>query len=139
LLTSLQAYSRFIYTLPDHHPTIRHATLVLAPVGSTIASLQGEIYFEQDIVLRVVEELDLLAQRIDYYSYSVSQRGERLYWYDPQPHPHVLSLQSSHPHHKHVPPDIKHNRIPAPSISFTQPNLTFLIQEVEQKLLDNAS
>jgi Family of unknown function (DUF6516) len=135
LLTSLQLYSRFIYTLPDRYPTIRHSTLVLAPIGPTLASLQGEIHFVQDIVLRAVEELDFLAHRIDYYSYSVSQNGERMYWYDPQPHPHILSLQSTHPHHKHVSPDIKHNRIPAPGISFTAPNLPFLIQEIEQTLL----
>lgn len=135
MLTSLQVYSRFIYTLPDDYPVIRHSTLVLAPIGSTLASVQGEIYFVQDIVLRVVEELDFLAQRIDYYSYSVSQNGARLYWYDPQPHPHIPSLQSTHPHHKHVPPDIKHNRIPAPGISFTAPNLPLLIQEIKQTLL----
>ena len=41
---------------------------------------------------------------------------------------------SSHPHHKHVPPDIKHHRIPAPELSFTKPNLPFLIQEIEQLL-----
>jgi hypothetical protein len=33
-----------------------------------------------------------------------------------------------------VHPDIKHNRIPAPDISFDQPNLPFLIQEVERWL-----
>lgn len=139
MLTSLQSYSHFIYTLPDRYPRIRHSTLVLAPLGSSIASLQGEIHFEQAIVLRVVEELDFLVQRIDYYSYSVSQQGERLYWYDPQPHPHIPSLQSTHPHHKDVPPDIKHNRIPAPGISFIAPNLPFLLQEIEQTLLGNES
>ncbi len=40
--------------------------------------------------------------------------------------------QSTHPHHKHVPPDIKHNRIPAPGLSFTQINLPFLIREIEE-------
>jgi len=38
------------------------------------------------------------------------------------------------PHHKHVPPDIKHRRIPAPELSFTRPNLPVLIEEVEQLL-----
>ena len=41
------------------------------------------------------------------------------------------TLASTFPHHKHIPPDIKHNRIPAPEISFTQPNLPVLIQEIE--------
>ncbi|MEN8215749.1 MAG: hypothetical protein ABFS56_05115 [Pseudomonadota bacterium] len=35
----------------------------------------------------------------------------------------TLVLASTHPHHKHIPPDIKHNRIPAPILSFTHPNL----------------
>jgi hypothetical protein len=30
-----------------------------------------------------------------------------------------------------VPPDIKHNRIPAPEMSFTRPNLSVLIREIE--------
>ena len=33
--------------------------------------------------------------------------------------------------YKHVPPDIKHNRIPAPGMSFIRPNLPALIQEIE--------
>lgn len=37
--------------------------------------------------------------------------------------------------HKHVPPDIKHHRIPAPGISFEQPNLPFLIEELQRNLL----
>jgi hypothetical protein len=41
------------------------------------------------------------------------------------------ALQSTHPHHKHIPPDIKHHRIPAPEMSFNQPNLPVLIHEIE--------
>ena len=55
-----------------------------------------------------------------------------LYWYDSQPHPHEPELQITHPHHKHNPPDIKHNRIPAPEMSFHQPNLPALIREIEE-------
>ncbi len=36
------------------------------------------------------------------------------------------------PHHKHIPPDIKHHRILASNMSFTQANLPALIQEVEE-------
>ncbi len=53
----------------------------------------------------------------------------------------VYTLQalhpSTHPHHKHIPPDIKHNRIPAPNLSFDAPNLPFLIQEVERLIEAN--
>jgi len=31
--------------------------------------------------------------------------------------------------------DIKHHRIPAPNLSFERPNLPFLIEEIERKLL----
>jgi hypothetical protein len=41
----------------------------------------------------------------------------------------------THSHHKHVPPDVKHNRIPAPGLSFSHPNLPFLIEEIERELL----
>jgi hypothetical protein len=58
-----------------------------------------------------------------------------LYWYDSWPHPNDPSLASTHPHHKHVSPGIKHNRIPAPNMSFTRPNLTVLIEEIERDLL----
>lgn len=67
---------------------------------------------------------------IDWYGYEVWQGNEKLYWYDPQPHPHEPTLQSTHPHHKHVPLDIKHNRIAAPGMSFIAPNLPKLIQEI---------
>jgi hypothetical protein len=62
----------------------------------------------------------------------VYQGEERLYWYDDFPHPHDSALASTFPHHKHVPPDIKRNRTPAPALSFTSPNLLFLIREIEE-------
>jgi hypothetical protein len=60
---------------------------------------------------------------------------EKLYWYDSFPHPNNPALASTHPHHKHVPPDIKRNRIPAPNLTFTAPNLPFLIEEIEREVL----
>ena len=67
---------------------------------------------------------------IDEYGYEVWKGDEKLYRYDSQPHPRDSTLQSTHPHHKHVPPDIKHHRIPAPDMSFTRPNLPALVREV---------
>lgn len=32
---------------------------------------------------------------------------------------------------KHIPPDIKHHRVPAPDLSFTRLNLPALITEIE--------
>jgi hypothetical protein len=62
-------------------------------------------------------------------------RKEKLYWYDSFPHPNDSSLASTDPHHKHVPPNIKHHRVPAPDLSFTRPNLPFLIEEIEHQVL----
>lgn len=60
-------------------------------------------------------------------------------WYDSFPHPNDPSLASTDPHHKHAPPDIKRHRIPAPDLSFTRPNLPFLIEEIERELLSGES
>jgi hypothetical protein len=46
------------------------------------------------------------------------------------------ALQSTHPHHKHTPPDIKHHRSPAPTMSFARPNLPILIKEIEDFISD---
>lgn len=43
-------------------------------------------------------------------------------------------LASTFPHHKHIPPDIKHNRIPTSEMSFTRPNLPAVIAEVEMPI-----
>jgi len=62
-----------------------------------------------------------------------------LWWYDSMPHPDVPELQSTHPHHKHIPPEIKQHRIPAPEMSSTRPNLPVLIREIEALLKQSAA
>ena len=42
-----------------------------------------------------------------------------------------LTRQAEYPHHKHIPPDIKHHRVPATEMGFVRPNLPVLIQEIE--------
>ena len=135
MLSSLTSYSHFVYTLSDRFPAIKRSSLVLKPIGATIGELEGRLHFEAGVLLRVYEVINFAAATLTYYSYTVYQGEERLYWYDPQPHPDNLGLASTHPHHKHVPPDIKHNRIPAPNLTFTTPNLPFLIEEIEQTVL----
>ncbi len=121
-------YELFIYTLPEQFPIIR--------LGTSLARIAGELHFEKSVRLVVRERIlyDRLPAVIDEYGYEVWRGEEKLYWYDPQPHPDAPALQSSHPHHKHIPPDIKHHRIPAPQMSFTQPNLPVLIGEIEELL-----
>lgn len=135
MLSSLTSYSHFVYTVPDKFPSVERSTLVLIPRGATSAELTGELEFSRGIVLRVLEIIDFAAAVIEYHSYEVYEGSDRLYWYDPQPHPGDLALASTHPHHRHVPPDIKHHRMPAPGLTFEHPNLPFLIQEIEQILL----
>jgi hypothetical protein len=65
---------------------------------------------------------------IEFYGYEIWHSTEKIAWYDPQPHPNDPALASTHPHHKHIPPDIKHHRVPAPGLSFEQPSLLLLIR-----------
>ncbi len=127
-------YGELIYSLPERYSKIQHSTLVLATIGPTLAKLEGQITFEGEVILDVWELIDFESGRIRNYSYEIYRAGKKLAWYDPFEHPHIPELASTHPHHKHVFPDIKHNRVPAPGISFEQPNLPTLIEEIERDL-----
>lgn len=133
---SLSDYEELIYTLQQQYPSIDRSTLVIARRGRGVATLMGELVFVHGYRLIVYEILtwDLGPVVIQRYSYEVWRDSEKLYWYDPQPHPHDPSLASTGPHHKHIPPDIKHNRVPAPELRFDAPNLPFLVEEIERKL-----
>jgi hypothetical protein len=130
---SLLDYENFIYTLQYQHSSIERSTLVLARRGQGVATLTGELLLVGGYRLVVYEILtwDMGPVVIQRYSYEVWEGSKKLYWYDPQPHPDEPELQSTHPHHKHVPPHIKHHRIPAPEMSFSRPNIPALIREIE--------
>jgi len=130
---SLNSYEEYIYSIPNLSPHIQASNLVLIRRGKFLAELEGSIAFASNITLEVREFLYFLSTEfIRRYGYLVKRDSEILYWYDSQPHPNNPTLQATHPHHKHVPPEIKHNRIPAPRLSFHEPNLTFLIREIER-------
>jgi hypothetical protein len=131
-LPDLDGYTELVYSLPERFPAIQSSTLVLATIGATLAKVEGQVTFEGAVVLDVWELLDFEARRILHYSYEVYRADEKVAWYDPFEHPHLPELASTYPHHKHVLPDIKHNRLPAPGLSFEQPNLPFLIEEIER-------
>jgi len=135
MLDSVQDYSRHVYGLQERHPQIQQLRLSLYTTGTTDGILKGEIRFLEDIVLYVVEIIDFAAGVIETYSYTVKRGQEALYWYDPQPHPENAALAATFPHHKHVPPQIKRHRTPAPEVSFERPNLDFLVEEIERELL----
>lgn len=105
---------------------------MVAQRGRLYAELAGELIFNSGYRLVVYERLtwDSDELTIEGYSYEVWQGNTKLFWYDSQPHPDDPSLAATAPHHKHVPPNIKHHRIPAPGLTFNAPNLPFLIQEI---------
>ena len=136
--SSIDSYSQVIYAFLSTAPAVRGHTILIYPRGAWVGVMEGRVEFGQGVVLRVYERLDFAGQRIAAYSYEVWPGQKQLYWYDPWEHQDDASLASSFPHHKHVPPDIKHHRVPAPDLSFTRPNLPFLIEEVERQLLQQS-
>src|SRR3990172_4101548 len=135
-LQSLADYERFIYTLAQRHSIVQRSTLVVIRRGANVATLSGEVELECGFRLIVREKLSFAKGpgEIKGYGYEVWRGGEQLYWFDSQPHPNDPTLSGTHPHHKHIPPDIKHHRIPAPGLSFASPNLPFLIADIEEVL-----
>jgi len=111
---------------------VQRSTVAVWSVSPYTGIAEGEVFFSCGFRLRLREELDFDAHLVSSYGYEIYQGEERLYWYDDFPHPHDPTLASTFPHHKHVPPDIKRNRIPAPELSFMSPNLPLLIREIEE-------
>jgi len=134
-LQSLAEYERFIYTLQQRYPAIRRSTLVVIRRSRLAARLTGELEIgHYRLVVREKLSFVTWPGRIIGYGYEIWRGDEKLSWYDSQPHPDDPSLAATDPHHQHIPPDIKHHRIPAPELSFTNPNLPFLIEEVAELL-----
>jgi hypothetical protein len=134
VLPPFEDYCTQIARLPDQFPFIDSSTLTAYTIGPFAAEVEGQLTFAGGYVLTVWELLDLDSRTICSYSYELDRAGERVWWYDPTGHPEDPALAATHPHHKHISPDIKHHRIPAPEISFSKPNLPFLIRQVEQLL-----
>ena len=130
-LKSHADYSRYLAKLLDR-PTVKHSNLIAWSDSPYTGMAEGEVLFSNGMRLRVREELDFDAALITSYGYEVYQGQEKLYWYDDFPHPNDPILAKTFPHHKHIPPDIKRNRIPAPEMSFDHPNIQILIQQIEQ-------
>jgi len=131
---TLLDYELFIYALQDDYGSIQMSTLVVIRQASDVATVEGDLFFPGDLRLHVLEvvRFDQTLPKISRYGYEVWRGSEKLYWYDSQPHPNDPTLAATDPHHKHIPPNIKRHRIPAPDLSFTEPNLPFLIQEIEK-------
>ena len=129
-LKSLADYSYFVAETMNR-PSVVWSTIRVWSSSPFTGMAEGEATFTNGIRLRMREELDFADGLITSYGYEVYRGIERLYWYDDFPHPEDPSLAFTFPHHKHVPPDIKRNRIPAPNLQFTAPNLISIIEEIE--------
>ncbi len=134
-LSTVESYETFVYSLQHQYSEIKVSTLVFKRSGKLFGELSGQIFFENGIRIFVREQLDFKNQVIKGYGYEAWQGNDKLYWYDSQERPNDPTLASTHPHHKHIPPDIKHHRVPAPGLSFDKPNLAFLIEEIINELL----
>lgn len=130
-LGSLAEYSQFVAETLSR-PTIERSTVSVWSESPFTGVAEGEVHFDNGVRLRLREELDFYDGLITAYGYEVYRGEERLYWYDDFPHPEDPTLAMTFPHHKHVSPDIKHNRVPAPQMSFASPNLSALINEIEE-------
>lgn len=129
-LASVADYSQYLAELLNR-PGVLRSTITVWSASPYTGVAEGEVFFAGGFRLRMREELDFADYLITSYGYEVYREADKLYWYDDFPHPNDPALASTHPHHKHVPPNIKRNRIPAPDISFTAPNLPQIIQELE--------
>ncbi len=127
---TIREYETLVYDLPSRYPQIHESTLVLATLGATFARLEGRVVFGGGLVFDVWELIDFSEGRIRNYSYELSKDGERLWWCDPFEHPEKPELAASFPHHRHVPPDLRHNRVLAPGIGFDHPNLPQLVEQI---------
>jgi hypothetical protein len=130
LLTSLAEYSQFVAELLNR-PSVLRSTVAAWSDSPYTGIAEGAVFFSNGVRLRIREELDFDAGLITAYGYEVYRGEDRLFWYDDFPHPNDQTLAPTFPHHKHVPPDIRHHRIPAPTMSFTRPNLPVLLEEIE--------
>lgn len=137
MIPVLSEYEQFVYSLQARFSSIETSTLVVKRTSAGSAQVVGTSYFNREMKLRIFETIDFVERCIEDYSYEIYQGDEKLCWYDCWPHPDDPTLAATFPHHKHIPPDIKHHRVPAPHLSFEHPNLPVLIQEAEALTLQH--
>jgi len=124
---SREEYERFLYLLPSVYPQIESSSLHLYPNSPLTCFVRGSIWFRNGLELRVLKYLDFSDGELLEYHYAVFRKQQCIRWYDAQPHPEIVELAETFPHHYHEFPDIRRNRRPALGISFQSPNLPTLI------------
>jgi len=128
-LRSAADYEQYLYTLRERFPELVGSTVTLVRRGAALARVSGELVLAGGYRITVRERLLLDREPIvlDWYGYEIWRGAEKLCWYDPQPHPGNPELAATFPHHRHERPHLKHHRVPAPEMSFHQPNLPAVI------------
>ncbi len=114
-------YERLLYSLVDTYLEVTASTLRIYGNSATSSLVRGSVFFGSGLELRVFEYIDWASGELLNYSYTVYRNGEKILWYDPQPHPDDPHLAATFPHHFHRPPDIKHNRQPRPAFLSMHP------------------
>lgn len=137
-LDDIASYSAWVYSLAERHSCVTASTLALAPIGATLAKLEGRVECHGRFAIDVWELVDFTAHRIRTCSYEVHRHDEKIGWHDPWPHPEIEALAANFPHHKHVPPDLRHHRVPAPGISFEAPNLDVVLADISRLISESA-
>lgn len=132
-LASLADYSNFIAEILNRE-SVETSTVTVWSASPYTGTAEGEVFFINGYRLRLREEIDFADALITSYGYEVYREQEKLYWYDDFPHPDDPTLASTFPHHRHEPPNIKRNRVPAPGISFNEPNLVQIVEEIEERI-----
>ena len=134
-LDGIASYSAFVYAVAERHSFVTHTALTLAPIGATLAKLEGRIECQGGVHVEVWELIDFRARRIRTDSYEVYRGDEKLSWYDAWEHPEIPELTATFPHHKHVQPNMRDNRVAAPGIRFDAPNLDVVLADVRRNWL----
>jgi hypothetical protein len=94
-LRTIGDYELFIYSIQERFRSIQRSALQFIRRGATLARVVGELEFAAGVRLVVRERLDCSRSPsvVDGYGHEAWHGEERLYWYDPQPHPDEPSLQ----------------------------------------------
>jgi len=91
-------YEALVYGITTEFPdVIVSSTLRIYSTAALSSNVEGQVDFANGLILEIWEVIDFRNERFVDYSYDVSYQGEKIRWYDPQPHPEIESLQSTFP------------------------------------------
>ncbi len=130
MLLSRAEYERFIYSITKTFPIVDKSTLHFFSTSAAAGMLKGTIWFRNGLRLKVVEVIDFAVREILDYSYTVYQGQRKKVKKNTQTHHEKPNRTKTKQHNKHVLPNIRKNRKPAPGINFAHLNLPTLIEEI---------